>query len=122
MPTTQNIRVSKFKAKAKSLLKSVKAGDVDALSTIRPYFKLDEFKLTQAQLVIARSYQCKSWKELTEKTDWPMCSFCQKSALEAKLMIEGGCPRGPHLQTDCILICDECIDDCANFKKDRLGA
>ncbi len=76
MPTNHEIHVAKFKAKAKSLFKSVRAGEADALQKIQPYFQSDEFKLTQAQLVVARTHRCNSWKELVSKVDWVACSFC----------------------------------------------
>ncbi|PCH60147.1 MAG: hypothetical protein COC19_06230, partial [SAR86 cluster bacterium] len=61
MPTKNDIHVAKLKRKAKSLLKSVKAGDADALQAILGYFQAEEFKLTQAQLVLARTNGCSSW-------------------------------------------------------------
>ena len=124
MPTNNDIHVVKAKAKAKSLLKSVRAGDADALQMIRPYFQSDEFKLTQAQLVIARMYQCRSWKELVSKDDWIVCSFCSKSQLEVRILAEGGCsgrPRSPERsrsQENCVFICDECVDFCAQGNAD----
>lgn len=75
MSTNTSVHIAKFKAKAKSLLKSVQAGDANALNTIQPYFKPDEFKPTQAQLVIARTHHCSSWKELIDKINWGCVRF-----------------------------------------------
>ena len=119
MPTINDIHVTKLKAKAKSLLKSVRAGDIEALEKIRPYFQPHEFKLTQAQLVIARTHYCSSWKELVSKDDWIECSFCSKSALEVRHLIEGGCSRSPQSPGNCVFICDECVDLCAKANAER---
>lgn len=120
MPADQNIHITKFKAKAKSLLKSVQARDASALKTIEPYFKPDEFKLTQAQLVVARIHHCVSWKDLIDKINIGLCSFCNKSALDVKLLIEGGCPSRPHSPKDCVMICDECIESFAKLRAERI--
>ena len=122
MPTNHELQVAKFKAKAKSLLKAVKAGDLSALQTIQPYFLAENFKLTQAQLVIARMNHCNSWKELVGRTDWNTCSFCGKSEQLAQILIEGGCSRSTLSSESCVFICDECIDFCAQVKADKLGS
>ncbi len=119
MPTINDIHVTKLKAKAKSLLKSVRAEDVEALEKIRPYFQPHEFKLTQAQLVIARTHYCSSWKEPVNMDDWIECSFCSKSALEVRHLIEGGCSRSPRSPENCVFICDECVDFCAKANAER---
>lgn len=127
MPTNNDIHVAKFKSIAKTLLKSVRTGDADALQKIRPYFKPEEFKLTQAQLVMARLNGCRSWKELVSKDDWNVCSFCNKSQLEVRFFIEGVCSSSPRLpdgsrsQENCVFICDECVDYCAQFSADADG-
>ena len=79
MPNTETIHVRKFKARAKQLLKAVRAKDSDALRQISSYFDDPEsLKLTQAQLVVARSLNFNSWRKLVSKQDWLSCSFCGK--------------------------------------------
>jgi hypothetical protein len=73
MPANNAIHITRFKSEARSLLKSVRAGDADALQKIRPYFSRDEFKLTQAQLVIARMHRYRSWKELLARVELAVC-------------------------------------------------
>lgn len=121
MPTNNDLHVAKLKAKAKSLLKAVKAGDLDAIQTIEPYFTPDEFKLTQAQLVVARLNRCKSWKELICKTDWNTCSFCGKSEQLVQTLIEGNCSRSPLSSKNCVFICNECVEFCAQINNEKLS-
>ncbi len=104
MPTSDNIHVAKFKARAKSLLKSVKEGEPDALRQIEPYFQSpSDFKLTQAQLVVARTLHSQSWKELVGKDNWVRCSFCKKWQYEILKLIAG---------PDSVFVCDECVELC----------
>ncbi len=110
MPTNNDVHVSRFKAKAKLLLKSVKAGDADALDKIQPYFdKPEDFKLVQAQLVLARTHHCSSWKELIGKSDWAACSFCGKWQYELKQLIAG--PK--------VYVCNECVELCNEIIRDE---
>lgn len=103
MPANDSVHVTKFKNKAKSLHKAVKAGEEDALQRIAPYFdKVSEFKLTQAQLVIARELHCPSWKALTSTDAWLQCSFCKKWQYELAKLI-----AGPD-----VYVCDECVELC----------
>ena len=114
MPTSDNIHVAKFKAKAKSLFKSVKAREPDALRRIEPYFdRPSEFRLTQAQLVVARTLHRKSWKELVSKDDWVRCSFCKKWQYEVRKLIAG---------PDLVFVCDECVELCNDIIRDELQA
>ena len=109
MPTSNNHHITKFKSKAKSLHKAVKMGDNTALRRIAPYFDdISEFKLTQAQLVIARELQCSSWRELVSNDDWLQCSFCKKWQYEVKKLIAG---PDVHVCDDCIEFCHEIIHD-----------
>jgi len=110
MPTNNDNHVSKFKAKAKYLLKSVRSGDADALEKIQPYFeKPEDFKLMQAQLVIALTHRCNSWKELINKSDWVACSFCGKWQYELKKLI-----AGPN-----VYVCNECVELCNEIIRDE---
>ncbi len=120
MPTRNEQQIAKFKAQAKSLLRSVKAGDTNALKTIQPFFTPINFKLTQAQLVVARLNHCSSWKELVSKTDWNVCSFCGKAEQQAHILIGGAGSRSQLSSENCVFICDECIDLCAQIKADKL--
>ena len=100
MPTSNNIHTAKFKVKAKTLLKSVRAGEPAALQKIEPYFhNLNDFKLAQAQLVVARTHHCQSWKALVSK-DWLQCTFCKKWQYEVAKLI-----AGPD-----VYVCDECVE------------
>lgn len=111
MPTQDNIHVARFKARAKALHKAVKSGEPVALSQVAPYFDdFDNFKLTQAQLVVARSLHCNSWKELVHKQDWLACSFCKKWQYDLKKLI-----AGPD-----VYVCDECVDLCNGILRDEL--
>ena len=113
MPANNAIHISRFKASAKSLLKSVKAGDQDALEKIRPYFdKPRDFTLVQAQLVIARTHQCNSWKQLISKDDWLACSFCGKWQYDVMKLI-----AGPE-----VYVCDECVELCNEILRDERAA
>ncbi len=114
MPTSINIHVKKFKAEAKSLLKVVKTGAPDALRKIESYFgNSTDFKLTQAQLVIAREHGFKSWKGLVSKNDWVQCSFCKKWQYELLKLIAG--PEG-------VYVCDECVELCNVIIREELKA
>jgi len=111
MPTTDSIHVAKFKAQAKSLHKSVKMGDSDAIRQIEPYFNSrSDFKLTQAQLVVARILHCQSWKELVGKDNWIRCSFCKKWQYEIRKLIAG---------PDSVYVCDECVELCHGIIRDE---
>ena len=113
MPTSDNIHIAKFKVKAKSLLKSVKAGEPAALHKIQPYFhNSSEFKLTQAQLVVARTNHCQSWKALLNKEDWLQCNFCKKWQYEIAKLI-----AGPD-----VYVCNECVELCNDIMREELQA
>lgn len=110
MPASKNVHVSKFRSKAKTLQKAVRAKDEAALKRIAPYFDdVSAFKLTQAQLVIARELYCASWRELVSHEDWIQCSFCQKWQYEVKKLI-----AGPEAY-----VCDECIGFCHEIIRDN---
>ena len=105
-----NIHISKFKSKAKALFKSVMSGNPTALQMIEPYFEHPEaFKLTQAQLVIARTNRCASWKELISRDDWLACSFCGKWQYEISKLIAG--PKQIYVCNECVELCNEIIQD-----------
>ncbi len=54
-----------YKNEAKTLLKSVRDGDADALKRVKPFFEdFTSAKLTQMQLVVAREYGFASWAKL----------------------------------------------------------
>ncbi len=111
MSAINKIHVAKFKDKAKSLHRAVKANDATALRRIAPYFDdISEFKLTQAQLVIARELRCSSWRELVSNDDWAQCSFCKKWQYEVKNLV-----AGPD-----VYVCDECIEFCSGIIRDNL--
>ena len=112
MPATESIHQAKFKAKAKTLHRAVLEGSPDALKKIKPYFdNPEDFKLTQAQLVIARLYRCKSWRELSSKDDWLACSFCKKWQYELNKLI-----AGPE-----VYVCDECVEGCNGILRENLA-
>jgi len=104
MPTkNDSVHITRFKAEAKRLHRDVNAGRTEALDVVRPYFAdLSNFKLTNAQLVIARIHHHESWKKLTAKDDWVSCSFCQKWQYEVGKVI-----AGPD-----VYVCDECVHLC----------
>ena len=100
----ESVHTRKLKAKAKQLFKSVKASERSGLDRIKPYFRDPaDFKLTQAQLVVARELHLNSWRELIAKVDWKRCSFCKKWQYELLTLIAG---------PDDVYVCDECIDLC----------
>ena len=107
MPTKDNLHISSFKSKAKSLHKFVRSGDRVALKRIRPYFKeTGDFKLTQAQLVIARESNCTSWRALTGKDDWVSCTFCKKWQYDVAKVIA---VPDVHVCNECVEMCNEII-------------
>lgn len=110
MPTHENLHVAKFKSRAKELQKAVQAGDASALKRISPYFDRQhtDFKLTQAQLVVARERGCSSWKELIQKDDWVACSFCKKWQYEVAKVVAG---PGVYVCDECVALCNEIIND-----------
>ena len=113
MPTTSDsIHVARFKAEAKRLQKDVRAGVVDAIERVKPYFDDPaDFKLTQAQLVVARGHHHSSWTELVAKDDWVRCSFCRKWQYEVGKVI-----AGPDAH-----VCNECVDLCNHILRQETG-
>ena len=112
MPTNKNIHITKLKNKAKTLHRRVRSNDEVALRRVAPYFRgISEFKLTQAQLVIARELHCSSWRKLISYDDWLQCSFCKKWQYEVKKLIEGSEAY----------VCDECIEFCYGIIQDDLN-
>lgn len=106
-----------LKKQAKALLKSVRAGDAEALRRIAPYFSdAGTFGLKQIQLVLSREYGFDSWNKLKthvashaddhgdrRKDDRLLyCSFCEKSMHEVKKLI-----AGPQ-----VFICNTCVESC----------
>ena len=61
LPLPQRPNLENYKKIAKSLVKSAKAGDVDALSDFARRQLADHPTLTKAQFVIARTYGFESW-------------------------------------------------------------
>jgi ATP-dependent protease Clp ATPase subunit len=47
------------------------------------------------------------------------CSFCGKSQLEVRALIEGGCSN--RATTACVFICDECVALSAQIIADTVG-
>ena len=106
----ESVHVARFKAEAKRLQKEVRAGATEALRTIEPYFDDPaNFKLTQAQVVVARLHHHRSWKELVDKDDWVRCSFCRKWQYEVSKVI-----AGPDVH-----VCDECVDLCQRIIREE---
>ncbi|HEY8227808.1 MAG TPA: ankyrin repeat domain-containing protein [Pyrinomonadaceae bacterium] len=74
MPTQSlpsNPSIENLRKQAKSLLKGVRAGDANALTRVREFHPrstqaLQNFRLNDAQLVIARSYEFAGWSKLKE--------------------------------------------------------
>jgi hypothetical protein len=104
MPASYSVHIARLKAKAKVLHRAVKAADEAALAHIRPYFQEPgNFKLSHAQLVVARQLRFSSWRQLAAKKDWVSCSFCRKGEYELRKLIAG--PDG-------VFVCDECVEFC----------
>jgi hypothetical protein len=104
MPASDSVHIARLKAKAKVLHRAVKAADEAALAHIRPYFQEPgNFKLSHAQLVVARQLRFSSWRQLAAKKDWVSCSFCRKGEYELRKLIAG--PDG-------VFVCDECVEFC----------
>ena len=107
MPTSESLHVSRLKARAKALQRAVTNGDEVAVARVRNYFgKPDRFKLSHAQLVIAREMRVASWRKLIEKKDWVGCSFCRKWQYEVRQLIAG--PDG-------VFVCDQCVARCSSI-------
>ena len=59
------VRIETLKEQAKELLKSVQAGEANALDRIKPYFRdRTELTLQRTQLVVAREHGFSSWLKL----------------------------------------------------------
>ena len=68
----ENPTLEHLKKQAKRLVKNVRAANDDAITEVREHHPhaehaLADFKLGDAQLVIARSYRCPSWTTLKER-------------------------------------------------------
>ena len=117
MPTNDSldsVHARRFRQKAKSLLRSVREGAPDGLERIKPYFEdVSEFKLSQAQLVVARELQSTSWRALLKKQDWLSCSFCKKWQYDLASLIAG---------PDDVYVCDECVELCNQILRDQRAA
>ena len=114
MPTQTNLHIAKFKSRAKSLLKGVRSEDPECLSRIKPYFDdVELFKLSQAQLVVARELHASSWRDLINRDDWLSCSFCKKWQYDLAQLIGG---------PDDVFVCNECVDLCNQILKDAQSA
>ena len=114
MPANPDLHTTKFKARAKRLLKAVQSKDPNALSRIVPYFSNPaDFKLTQAQLVVARELRFKSWRELCAMNDWLRCSFCKKWQYDLQQLIAG---------PDDIFVCNECVELCNQIIQEQQSA
>lgn len=128
-----------LKIEAKSLFRSVKDGEHEALERIKPYFDdSTSVKLTQMQLVLAREYGFDSWAKLRSylkvreelkvaqseiakitrrmtgkqpaDNQGLYCSFCAKTQHEVKKLI-----AGPG-----VYVCDECVELCNEIMRDEL--
>ena len=65
LPT--GIPIDALREQAKELLKSVQAGEADALDRIKPYFRdRVDVTLQRTQLVVAREHGFSSWRKLRE--------------------------------------------------------
>lgn len=107
--SNDSVHVARFRAEAKRLHKDVRAGEGDALRTVAPYFAdPSDFKLTQAQLVVARTHHHQSWKALVAKDDWVRCSFCTKWQYEVSKVIAG---PDVHVCDECVELCHQIIED-----------
>jgi hypothetical protein len=70
--------------------------------------------------IVARQFGLSDWNrlaaKLTKKPETPeqtSCSFCGKSQQDVQRLIEGACKRPPQASHDCVFICDECVEYCA---------
>jgi hypothetical protein len=63
--------IQQYKKQAKDLVKSVRAGDADALSRVRAHHprETDRFVLADAQLVIAREHGIDSWPKFVREIE-----------------------------------------------------
>ena len=140
-----------LKGDAKALLKSVKAGEPDALERVDPYFD-NPSHLQQMQLVIAREYGFESWKKLKSHIAWTKLK--SHVALSEKRQLTRGkvdaiqerqqaalpdpkvsgralscsfCGLSQHdvaklIAGPSVYICDECVDLCVNILRDEAPA
>jgi ClpX C4-type zinc finger len=60
------------------------------------------------------------WVSGTAAPEQLSCSFCGKSQHEARSLIEGACRNRGISQ--CIFICDECVEFCAQINADTVGS
>lgn len=131
-PLSSGLDLEALKSAAKSILKSVKGRDQEALERIKPYFgDSTSVKLTQMQLVLAREYGFDSWAKLRSylkvreelkvaqsevakitrrlsgkqpTKDVLYCSFCAKTQHEVKKLIAG---PGVYVCDECVVLCNE---------------
>ena len=83
-----------LKKEAKFLLKSVKAGEPQALERVKPYFdQPEQTRLTQIQLVLARENGFKSWANLrSQLADEDALADAQHEVSKIKLRMNGRIP------------------------------
>lgn len=112
---------------AKAMAKSLR----DSLATRRVLLSHSE-----CLEIVAKQSGFADWNTLSAKLDLESrsmprnagpeqisCSFCKKSQHEVRSLIEGACSRDrSEAHTDCLFICDECIDFCAQVNADILGS
>lgn len=99
------------KAMAKSLRNSLAAKGIslshsECLEMVAKQFGFADWNLLAAKLSLVSGHPARL-----------SCSFCGKSHLEARSLIEGGCSHRGASQ--CVFICDECIAFGAQINADR---
>ena len=85
-PLPDGASLENLKKQAKSLLKSLRAGDAKARQRIEPYFTdTASVGLNEVQLVLAREYGFDSWEKLKAHVSRPSSSGSLSKDLEATL-------------------------------------
>jgi hypothetical protein len=87
------------------------------------------FKLSHSECleIVARQLGFADWNtacaklERTSAHEHECCSFCDKSRLEVRGLIEGGCRARNKPPSSCVFICDECVVFGAQVLADTIG-
>lgn len=77
--------------------------------------------------IVARQFGFADWNTASAKLDRTRahpresCSFCDKSRLEVRGLIEGGCRSRNKVSASCVFICNECVAFSSQVLADTVG-
>ena len=116
------------KAMAKALRETMAAKNValshsECLEIIARQFGFKDWNTLAAKIGVQPDY-CAIRQAPAEPTPamehaHVSCSFCSKSGDEVRRLFEGGCSRPPRAHQNCVFICNECVELCAEVNADQ---